>query len=60
MDPNALDEEGKAKILFWPDGSIDAESLEDLRIQEDEETMMEIAQAGYGMGYIIQDAEESE
>jgi Tfp pilus assembly protein FimT len=57
VDGKAVDEQGKVKILFWPDGSIDGESVEYVRIREDEESAVEIAQADYGLGYLIQSAE---
>jgi Tfp pilus assembly protein FimT len=57
VDDESLDAQGEAKILFWPDGSIDGESVEYVRILEDEESAIEIAQADYGLGYVIQSAE---
>jgi len=60
VDRKVLDERGEAKILFWPDGSIDVESLVELRIRRDEWEMIEIAQAAFGMGYFVRDTEEGE
>lgn len=60
VESTALDERGEAKILFWPDGSIDVESLVELRIQQDEWEMIEIAQADFGMGYFVRDTEKGE
>jgi hypothetical protein len=60
VDRKVLDERGEAKILFWPDGSIDVESLVELRIRRDEWEMIEIAQASFGMGYFVRDTEEGE
>ena len=61
VDRKILDERGEAKIWFWPDGSIDEESLVELRIQQDDDgETIEIAQADFGMGYFVRNTEEGE
>jgi len=59
VDTEFLDEQGEARILFWPDGSIDEESLEYMLIVEndDEDKLIEIAQSEYGLCYVILDTE---
>jgi prepilin-type N-terminal cleavage/methylation domain-containing protein len=54
VDPNELDDQGIARILFWPDGTIDEESLDKLSIHEGEDRMVEIARAEFGKGYVIE------
>jgi prepilin-type N-terminal cleavage/methylation domain-containing protein len=61
VDRKILDERGETKIGFWPDGSIDEESLIELRIQQDDDgETIEIVQADFGMGYFIHEPEEGE
>ena len=61
VDRKTLDERGEAKIWFWPDGSIDGESLIELRIQQDDDgETIEIVQAEFGMGYFVYEPEEGE
>lgn len=57
MDHQAVRGEGRAIILFQPDGSIDPDSLDRLSIRRGEEEAFEIRQAVDGLGYIIQDRE---
>jgi prepilin-type N-terminal cleavage/methylation domain-containing protein len=54
VDATKLDDQGKARILFWPDGTIDEESLDDLTIHEGEDRTIEIARAEFGKGYVIE------
>lgn len=58
VEADALDSLGRAVILFWPDGSIDEQSVETIRIQENEESIVEIVRAEFGLGYEVQNAEE--
>lgn len=58
VEPESLDDLGRATILFWPDGSIDEESVQAVRIEENEETVVEIVRAEFGLGYEVQDAED--
>jgi prepilin-type N-terminal cleavage/methylation domain-containing protein len=60
VDAKNLDNQGMARILFWPDGSIDKESLDELSISEGEDKMIEIARAEFGMGYVIKEEEGSD
>lgn len=60
VDVKEIDENGLAKILFWPDGSIDEESLEYLVIRQNEEEPVLIVQADYGLRYMIVDTEDDE
>jgi prepilin-type N-terminal cleavage/methylation domain-containing protein len=60
VDSQNLDDEGRAKILFWPDGAIDEESLDELTIREDEKNSIDIKRAEFGMGYEIKEEEESD
>jgi hypothetical protein len=53
--PEDLDEDGITGMLFWPDGTLDLSSVEDLYIAEDEYTKTLIQQADYGLGYRIRD-----
>ena len=53
-----LDDRGIARILFWPDGVIDEESLEDLNIWRNGEEKITIAQAEFGLGYIVEEETE--
>jgi len=58
MDPQAVRSEGRAAIVFQPDGSIAPDSLDRLTIRRGEEEAFEIRQAADGLGYIIQDREQ--
>lgn len=60
VESTVLDEREEAKIWFWPDGSIDVESLIEIHIEQDDGEMIEIVQAGFGMGYFVRDIEEGE
>jgi len=60
VDTEFIDEQGEAKILFWPDGSIDKESPKSVLIfEDDEDAVIEIAQTDYGLGYVILDTENT-
>ena len=58
VDAEALDEDGKAKILFCPDGAIDEGSLGSLLIRDNGNEAIAIAQVDYGLGYEIQQNDE--
>lgn len=58
IDEESLDDDGKAHILFWPDGSIDIDSVEAVRIVQTEDKFMEIAQTEFGMGYAVETGED--
>ena len=58
VETETLDSLGRAVILFWPDGSIDEQSVETIRIQENEESIVEIVQTEFGLGYEVHNAEE--
>ncbi len=60
VDESVLQENRKVTILFWPDGSIDGESLQEVCIQRDEEDNIRIMQADFGMGYFIEDTSDEE
>lgn len=55
--PEAINKDGRAAIVFWPDGSIDPDSLDRLTIQEARREAIEIRQMAYGLGYEIPDEE---
>jgi len=57
VDQEWLDNEGKATILFWPDGSIDVGSIERLRVQEGEEMALEIALTENRLEYEVVETE---
>jgi len=57
VEEGVLDQEGRANILFWPDGAIDETSLKSLFIREGQEEV-EIAQTDIGMGYSLKDESE--
>lgn len=48
-----LDEEGRAAVMFWPDGSIDEESPDALRIVDEDEMAIAIEKAEFGLGYFV-------
>ncbi len=52
-----LDEQGRACILFWPDGAIDETSPESLSIRQGQETI-EIAQSSTAMEYVVKNEDE--
>lgn len=55
VESDTLNADGRAVILFQTDGTIDAQSLASLRITDDEDEVIEIAQVDYGLGYEIQE-----
>lgn len=55
IQAEALDEDGMAAILFWPDGTIDETSVRRINIVEDAQTTITIAQVDYGLGYAVSD-----
>jgi general secretion pathway protein H len=60
VDEEMLDEDGLVSILFWPDGSIDEESIESVTIVEDDDHEVVIAQTEYGFGYAVSETGDDE
>lgn len=58
VETESLDALGRAIILFWPDGSIDEQSVKTVRIEEDAESIVEIVRAEFGLGYEVQDEDK--
>lgn len=55
LGDDALDDRGRALIRFAADGDIEADSLTDVTIREDETHAVEIARAETGMRYEIRE-----
>jgi hypothetical protein len=56
LDPASLDEKDEARILVWPDGRIDEESLETLHLSDERKgDAIEIGRTENGLGYEIRD-----
>jgi hypothetical protein len=60
VNVDEINEEGKATILFWPDGAIDEESLDELSILKGETDTITIEQTDFALGYRVKDEEENE
>ena len=58
INTDDIDTRGIARILFLPDGAIDADSLKELSIMKGEEEKIVIVQAEFGLGYIIEEETE--
>lgn len=50
-----LDENGRASMLFWPDGVLGEDSIEEIWIVENEDRALGVIQAGYGLGYYLEE-----
>ena len=57
-DESYLNEDGFATITFAPDGSIQEGSLASFLLQQDDGRVMEIKQAGFGLGYYAEVPDE--
>jgi prepilin-type N-terminal cleavage/methylation domain-containing protein len=55
VEDNAVGEDGKANILFQPDGAVGEGSVETLSVAEGETHAVTIAKSESGMGYEIQE-----
>jgi hypothetical protein len=60
LEEKDVGKDGQAAILFWPDGSIDAESPDHLYLLEKDEDAIEIARTENGLGYEIPDQNTNE
>ena len=60
VDPGKLDDQGKAVILFWPDGTIDRESLEELSIIQNDKGEIVIQKAESGAGFLIKGEDDDD
>ncbi len=54
LDREALEDEDNAIIRFWPDGTIDAKSLEQVRIWDGGDSGYDIQLAEYGVRYVLE------
>jgi len=59
IDSSATGEDGRATIVFWPDGSIDPESLERIAIESSRGEAFEIERAVSGLEYTTGEKEPS-
>jgi hypothetical protein len=55
LEAKNVGKDGRAAILFWPDGSIDSESPDRLSVVEQDEGSIAIARLENGLGYEIPD-----
>jgi prepilin-type N-terminal cleavage/methylation domain-containing protein len=55
VDPEILDAEGLASILYWPDGAIDIESIDRREIWEQGEPALALVRADTGHEYLLED-----
>ena len=60
IDSESIDEEGRATITFWPDGLLDAESVEEVTIRENENRATSINRNEFTPGYRVGDEDEEE
>ncbi len=60
IDPEFVDEEGRATITFWPDGLLDVESVEEVTIRENENRATSIKRNEFTPGYRVSDEDDEE
>jgi prepilin-type N-terminal cleavage/methylation domain-containing protein len=60
IDPESIDEDGRATITFWPDGLLDTESVEKVTIRENENRATSIKRNEFTPGYRVSDEDDEE
>ena len=55
-DEAVLDEEtGRLELVFWPDGALDEEAADEIRILDEDDRGFAIVQQDFGLGYAIEE-----
>lgn len=57
IDPDALDDEGEATIVFWPDGTVDSEAVDRVELIENQKATMALVRPETGTGYVLEEVQ---